>query len=108
MRFHKTQLHNAPGSEDNVHTVAVACTASTTVCAIAGIGPRNATATTDLVVKALLCSSAASDALQSLYTTEQYNNYLCEAQRAIMLSSMFNRIPMVFVILTVRILRTAA
>jgi len=38
----------------------------------------NATATTDVIVKALLCSSASSDALQSLYSSEAYNEYLCD------------------------------
>ncbi|CAE7915874.1 slc44a5 [Symbiodinium necroappetens] len=38
----------------------------------------NATATTDVIVKALLCSSASSDALQSLYSAEAYNEYLCD------------------------------
>mmetsp|Transcript_46762 Transcript_46762/g.109466 ORF Transcript_46762/g.109466 Transcript_46762/m.109466 type:complete len:925 (+) Transcript_46762:104-2878(+) len=40
----------------------------------------NATATTDIIVKGLLCSSAASDAMQQIYASDvtEYNNYLCE------------------------------
>ena len=48
-------------------------------CMLSTVLLRNATATTDLIVKALLCSTAAGDALQSLYDTAQYNEYLCEA-----------------------------
>lgn len=40
---------------------------------------RNATATTDLIVKQLLCSSAVSDFFEGFYGTSSadYSDYLC-------------------------------
>ena len=72
MRFPISQLHNARGSQDEPFA-ARPVEVSDRDCL------RNATATTDVIVKALLCSSASSDALQSLYSAEAYNEYLCEA-----------------------------
>ena len=45
------------------------------------LAPRNATATTDLIVKQLLCSSAVSDFFSTFYASNPttYAEYLCEA-----------------------------
>ena len=73
MRFLISQLHNARDSQNESFAAAQRVEVSDRDCL------RNATATTDVIVKALLCSSASSDALQSLYSSEAYNEYLCEA-----------------------------
>lgn len=38
---------------------------------------RNATSTTDVIVKQLLCSTAVSDHFSTVYSNTEYQNYLC-------------------------------